>query len=1054
MSETIGRVDFIVGLDGTTVPAQARKVGEKIGQALGQEARSSFAKELGQLDKEAQGELDAAGARLSKRLEAIIERDMGAAVSRQGRNLGRQLGNDFSDGFSLGVSDRMANSLQRALDPGDAVEDIGELHVVMQQVGNDFVWIRGAIEGAGSELRTHSDATDDSVSSTGRLSASLRALNDRLTEAAGGWDLFDSSRRRAQGGDDGSWWNGMSHNTKQWTLIIAALAAGMQDIAVLGSAAGAGLVAVGSAATSAVLGGGALIGTLIRLGGEISELPPELRATAEEMQQFGRVSGNVLDSLVASAANRMSGSFDSLGESVVALRPALMELGNEAGGVFERFARAVKPGTRELADLDELVRNAGPNFSKLADGAGTFASGLIVSFNRSQPMVDRMLDGIESLADRFQAFSRSREFDQWMSGAQTTLSAVGRLLSSTGQLFDDLVKPDAIARTEALLDNVSEFMPNLANLLDIIGTADPFGLLAQGLNDFGTALEPLAGPMLELAEQVNRIGSDLIDSLATGLTVVSTALAPVVQGIADFVEAVPDDVMQGLANGLLVAAGAFVVFKGAQGVAGAVDGLRLFVGAADNAVGAGGRLAGVLGKAGLAGAIVGVAVSMPAIIDQLVEYADAASGIDASVKASVRSNDSFAESLNKVNPNLKFTAASVRTLLDAFADAGGNVDAISEPIEGFGDTAMQAQYAASQLARGLGSLDEQLAGMSFDDAVTKFQAWAESTGASRSQLASMIEQMPQFKAALESAIPPSEGLTSTTDLVAYAMSNAAAGAGEAAAGITGMQTSGEAASGALTGLYDKLMLLAEQQLISRDAARQFEAATDDLSASIATNGATLDISEASGRANQAAVDALAGATIKLSEETKTQTGSQAAANDVISDGRQRLIEMLGQFGITGQAAEDYVNELGLIPKDVNTLVALNGVTAAEQALANLTRQRIANIIVRATMPDLNGDASGNGRPGFASGGVVTNPLNIRVGESTEEAIVPLNRPLHQVDPSVRRLSAVAQGYSVESSPAKGKQVTFAAGSIVVEEAEDGIHTAVEVVSRIVESVNG
>lgn len=1054
MSETIGRVDFVVGLDGTTVPAQARKVGDQIGQEMGVGARKALAKELGSLDNEAQGELDAAGSRLSKRLEAVIERDMGAAVSRQGRRLGQQLGSDFSDGFSIGVGGRMSDSLQRALDPGSAVEDIGELHVVMDKVGNDFVWIRGEIGQTGDALRSHSDATDDNVSSTNRLRTALGNLGDGLITAAGGWDVFDASRQRAQGGDDGSWWSNMSHNTKQWTLIITALAAGMQDIAVLGSAAGAGLVAVGSAATSAVLGGGALIGTLIRLGGEISDLPAELQPAAQEMRNFGSTAANVLDSVVAGAANRMVGSFDSLGESIEVLRPSLTRLGDSAGNVFERFATAVKPGTRELEELDKLVRLAGPNFVKLADGAGTFASGLITSFNRSQPMVDRMLDGINDLADQFQEFSRSREFDQWMSNAQTTLSAVGGLLSSTAKLFSDLVTPEAVDRTEALLDNVSAFMPNLTQLLDIIGTADPFGLIAEGLADFGEALEPLSGPMMELAEQLNRIGSDLIDSLATGLTVAATAVAPLVQGVADLIAVIPDDVLQGLANGALVAAGAFVVFKGAQGIAGAVDGLKLFVGAADSAVGAGGRLTSVLGKAGLAGAIIGVAVSMPAVIDQLVNYADAASGIDESVRDSVRSNESFADSLNKVNPNLQFTAKSVRTLLDAFAGAGGNLDNISEPIEGFGDTAMQAQYAASQLQRGLGALDEQLAGLSFDDAVEKFQSWAESTGASRTQLASMIEQMPQFKQALESAIPPSEGLTTTTDLVAYALSNAA-GAGAAASGaITGMQGSSDAASGSLTGLYDRLVALAEQQLISRDSARGYEAAIDDLSASVATNGATLDITNAAGRANQAAVDLLAASTIKLSEDTKTQTGSQAAANDVINKGREELIRQLEQFGITGQAAQDYADGLGLIPKDVNTIVALNGISEAEAALQNLVRQRVANIIVRATMPDLNGSVSGNGRPGLAAGGVVSNPLVIRSGEAGPEAIVPLNRPLHQVDPSVRALSAAAQGYGLPAATSSGKTLNVEAGAIVVSGVTDPDHAAAGVLMRVVEYVNG
>lgn len=47
--------------------------------------------------------------------------------------------------------------------------------------------------------------------------------------------------------------------------------------------------------------------------------------------------------------------------------------------------------------------------------------------------------------------------------------------------------------------------------------------------------------------------------------------------------------------------------------------------------------------------------------------------------------------------------------------------------------------------------------------------------------------------------------------------------------------------------------------------------------------------------------------------------------------------------------------------------------------------------------------------GFAAGGIVTGPTRALVGEAGREAIVPLSRPLAQVDPSVRALSAIAQG---------------------------------------------
>jgi hypothetical protein len=45
----------------------------------------------------------------------------------------------------------------------------------------------------------------------------------------------------------------------------------------------------------------------------------------------------------------------------------------------------------------------------------------------------------------------------------------------------------------------------------------------------------------------------------------------------------------------------------------------------------------------------------------------------------------------------------------------------------------------------------------------------------------------------------------------------------------------------------------------------------------------------------------------------------------------------------------------------------------------------------------------------AAGGVFGWPTRALIGEAGPEAVVPLNRPLHLVDPAVRELSAIAQG---------------------------------------------
>jgi hypothetical protein len=72
-------------------------------------------------------------------------------------------------------------------------------------------------------------------------------------------------------------------------------------------------------------------------------------------------------------------------------------------------------------------------------------------------------------------------------------------------------------------------------------------------------------------------------------------------------------------------------------------------------------------------------------------------------------------------------------------------------------------------------------------------------------------------------------------------------------------------------------------------------------------------------------------------------------------------------------------------------------------------------------------------PGMASGGVLTGPTRILAGEAGREAVVPLERPLSMVDPSVRWLSAIAQGKNPGASSgmtvSSGKQLNVSPGAI-------------------------
>ena len=101
-----------------------------------------------------------------------------------------------------------------------------------------------------------------------------------------------------------------------------------------------------------------------------------------------------------------------------------------------------------------------------------------------------------------------------------------------------------------------------------------------------------------------------------------------------------------------------------------------------------------------------------------------------------------------------------------------------------------------------------------------------------------------------------------------------------------------------------------------------------------------------------------------------------------------------------------------------------------------------------------GGGGGRPRTAFASGGVLFNRTHVTAGEAGPEAIVPLRRNLTQVDPSVRWLSAVAQGKYPQMASGGivggGRQVIFQSGAIVVQGALNPEADAIAVLNRAAE----
>lgn len=260
-------------------------------------------------------------------------------------------------------------------------------------------------------------------------------------------------------------------------------------------------------------------------------------------------------------------------------------------------------------------------------------------------------------------------------------------------------------------------------------------------------------------------------------------------------------------------------------------------------------------------------------------------------------------------------------------------------------------------------------GKAYDDVLRKLRDAHDATNGFDSGLGNAINTVREMGVQLEDA-------KSGFDNIQAATEGSSDASEENAQALDSVAGSAENAQEEIDQLADAIRGFASRTLDSRDANRQFEQALDDLTDSISDNGTNLDIATQSGRDNESALDNLAQSALRAAAATLANTNSQDEATASLQRGRDELIRVLEQFGITGAEAEAYADKLGLIPENISTFAQVE-TAQAESRIAELTRRRVLYIDSIVTdggaRPLQGGVTSANGNLidyAFANGGGV------------------------------------------------------------------------------------
>lgn len=115
--------------------------------------------------------------------------------------------------------------------------------------------------------------------------------------------------------------------------------------------------------------------------------------------------------------------------------------------------------------------------------------------------------------------------------------------------------------------------------------------------------------------------------------------------------------------------------------------------------------------------------------------------------------------------------------------------------------------------------------------------------------------------------------------------------------------------------FRQAVMAVNRALEGRSNMRDYEAAIDDLSASLRENGRTLDIGTEKGRANQAALDTIASTALRVAENMRGM-----ARVRFMDQARDDFVDAATKLGMTGRAARRLADNLGLLDRTVKPKV--------------------------------------------------------------------------------------------------------------------------------------
>lgn len=271
-----------------------------------------------------------------------------------------------------------------------------------------------------------------------------------------------------------------------------------------------------------------------------------------------------------------------------------------------------------------------------------------------------------------------------------------------------------------------------------------------------------------------------------------------------------------------------------------------------------------------------------------------------------------------------FGAFNNKSMAEAAREMGISIETLTRAYEGQPEAIAAAKTAAEEWADANWSLS-----LSAHSQADRFTRNLDD----QAQRLEDARRIQEEKLAIDGAATEQQGdLADATGLAGEAAQQAAGMQEELMGALGGTTDEAEALEEALDAIIEAMRELNEPTLNLIDAQVAWEQRLDEVSDQLEEHGRNLDITTEKGRANQEFLNGMARDAMKLGEALLEETQSEVRFRASLMQSRETLAATAEQFGMSEEAAWEYVNSVLAVPPTAvtevdartgNALLALN-----------------------------------------------------------------------------------------------------------------------------------